>query len=112
MGASGTRARTRVPCIGRQILNDCATREVWINIFKKRRKKFILLAAWSTDDGWVREKAGTRQKAVPTVQVSPEGGFAQEGEVKFFFFLILFIYLFTYLFLAELGLLLLRAGFL
>ena len=27
MGSSQTRARTRVPCIGRQILNQCATRE-------------------------------------------------------------------------------------
>ena len=27
MGSSWTRARTRVPCIGRQILNHCATRE-------------------------------------------------------------------------------------
>ena len=26
-GSSQTRARTRVPCIGRQILNHCATRE-------------------------------------------------------------------------------------
>ena len=28
VGSSWTRARTRVPCIGRQILNYCATREV------------------------------------------------------------------------------------
>ena len=28
VGSSWTRARTRVPCIGRQILNHCATREV------------------------------------------------------------------------------------
>ena len=27
VGSSQTRARTRVPCIGRQILNNCATRE-------------------------------------------------------------------------------------
>ena len=27
MGSSQTRARTRVPCIGRQILNHCAIRE-------------------------------------------------------------------------------------
>ena len=27
MGSSGTRARTCVPCIGRQILNHCTTRE-------------------------------------------------------------------------------------
>ena len=28
MGSSRTRARTHVPCIGRQILNHCATREI------------------------------------------------------------------------------------
>ena len=28
MGSSRTRARIRVPCIGRRILNHCATREV------------------------------------------------------------------------------------
>ena len=28
VGSSLTRARTRVPCIGRRILNHCATREV------------------------------------------------------------------------------------
>ena len=27
MGSSRTRARTRVPCIGRQILNHCASRD-------------------------------------------------------------------------------------
>ena len=34
MGSSRTRARTHVPCIGRQILNHCATREVPISDFK------------------------------------------------------------------------------
>ena len=33
VGSSQTRARTRVPCIGRQILNNCATREAPIFIF-------------------------------------------------------------------------------
>ena len=28
-GSSRTRARTRVPCIGRRILNHCTTREAW-----------------------------------------------------------------------------------
>ena len=35
VGSSQTRARTRVPCIGRQILNHCATREAPWNIFYK-----------------------------------------------------------------------------
>ena len=33
VGSSRTRARTRVPCIGRQILNHCATREVPARLF-------------------------------------------------------------------------------
>ena len=33
VGSSRTRARTRVPCIGRQILNHCATREAQLYYF-------------------------------------------------------------------------------
>ena len=33
VGSSRTRARTHVPCIGRQILNHCATREVPPTLF-------------------------------------------------------------------------------
>ena len=33
VGSSQTRARTRVPCIGRQTLNHCATREAPISVF-------------------------------------------------------------------------------
>ena len=33
MGSYQTRARTRVPCIGRQIPNHCATREAPITLF-------------------------------------------------------------------------------
>ena len=35
VGSSQTRAQTRVPCIGRQTLNHCATREapLWVLIF-------------------------------------------------------------------------------
>ena len=44
-GSSWTRARTRVPCIGRWILNHCATREVpSIGILNK---VFISLLSWS-----------------------------------------------------------------
>ena len=38
VGSSRTRARTRVPCIGRWILNHCATREAHISGFKKDLK--------------------------------------------------------------------------
>ena len=34
-GSSQTRARTRVPCISRQTLNHCATREALIYVFLK-----------------------------------------------------------------------------
>ena len=37
VGSSQTRARTRVPCIGRQILNHCATREALYSWFLKWR---------------------------------------------------------------------------
>ena len=33
VGSSQTRARTREPCIGRQILNHCATREALLETF-------------------------------------------------------------------------------
>ena len=33
VGSSGTRARTHVPCIGRRILNHCATREALHHFF-------------------------------------------------------------------------------
>ena len=42
VGSSQTRARTRVPCIGRQILNHCATREApKLQLFKKIIYLFI-----------------------------------------------------------------------
>ena len=37
VGSSQTRARTRVPCIGRQTLNHCATREALNFSFLKRK---------------------------------------------------------------------------
>ena len=35
VGSSRTRAQTRVPCIGRRILNHCATREALEALFLK-----------------------------------------------------------------------------
>ena len=46
VGSSWTRDRTRVPCIGRQILNHCATREapIWFNVsFKAYVSLFIFI---------------------------------------------------------------------
>ena len=37
VGSSQNRARTRVPCIGRQTLNHCATREALYFIFNQHR---------------------------------------------------------------------------
>ena len=42
VGSSRTRARTRVPCIGRQILNHCATREApSFILYTGLAKKFV-----------------------------------------------------------------------
>ena len=40
VGSSQTRARTRVPCIGRQILNHCATREAPQPSFLRQHQHF------------------------------------------------------------------------
>ena len=40
VGSSRTKARTRVPCIGRRILNHCATREVPPSCFLKQGNLF------------------------------------------------------------------------
>ena len=47
VGSSQTRARTRVPCIGRQILNHCATREA-PELF------FFSTVNLSSNDGFIR----------------------------------------------------------
>ena len=42
VGSSRTRARTRVPCIGRRILNHCVTREVPPQLFRRESLWLIL----------------------------------------------------------------------
>ena len=42
VGSSQTRARTRIPCIGRQILNHCATREALDFILQARESHWKL----------------------------------------------------------------------
>ena len=51
VGSSQTRARTRVPCIGRRILNHRATREVPLGRFLRRRVTSFLtsLGIFCTD---------------------------------------------------------------
>ena len=42
VGSSQTRARTRVPCIGRRILNHCATWEALLEYFKVNSRRHII----------------------------------------------------------------------
>ena len=42
VGSSQTRARTRVPCIGRHILNHCATREALKDFLRQIGEKILL----------------------------------------------------------------------
>ena len=60
VGSSQTRARTRVPCIGRQIFNHCATREdpslihfelIFVHGVGRGPNSFfrIWLSIWGTD---------------------------------------------------------------
>ena len=43
VGSSQTRARTRVPCIGRQTLNHCATREALNVLLKKILIEYLII---------------------------------------------------------------------
>ena len=59
VGSSQTRARTHVPCIGRQILNHCATREVPDPVFLYRFFHLsIYLPALSADLLILRARVG------------------------------------------------------
>ena len=54
VGSSQTRAQTHVPCIGRQILNHCATREALKNSLYKyihKSGKFFLGLSWKVSLG-------------------------------------------------------------
>ena len=46
VGSSQTRARTRVPCIGRQTPNHCATREALIYFLTNQSTQKHCLPAW------------------------------------------------------------------
>ena len=71
VGSSQTRARTRVPCIGRQTPNHCATREAHENVsFLKQivtgKEKWILYNNVEQKRSW-----GKRNKPPPT---TPKAG--------------------------------------
>ena len=57
VGSSQSRARTRVPCIGRQILNHCATREAHSNISWMNEWLKILKSGTSLAVQWLRLRA-------------------------------------------------------
>ena len=82
VGSSQTRARTRVPCISRQILNHCATREALFLIKKLLENSLVVpwlgLGALAVGD-WVqslvrelrsRELCGTAQKKIFLIEVT------------------------------------------
>ena len=48
VGSSRTRARTHVPCIGRRVLNHCATREA-LEIFPKRKCRWPTFRLWKNE---------------------------------------------------------------
>ena len=53
VGSSQTRARTRVPCIGRQILNHCATREAPSPVLIQREREALRIPpCFHSTDGW------------------------------------------------------------
>ena len=61
VGSSQTRARTRVPCIGRQILNHCATREAPIYCLD--------LVSWAP--AWLLQVPLTHVRLLPSLPVLP-----------------------------------------
>ena len=66
MGSSQTRARTHVPCIGRQTLNHCATREALTSFLLYQKSKLLCLGT-SLVAQWLRIRLpmqGTRVRSL------------------------------------------------
>ena len=57
MGSSQTRGRTRVPCIGRQILNHCATREAQNKVLLRGDSDNFFLNAVSLNTIFIQREA-------------------------------------------------------
>ena len=75
VGSSRTRARTQVPCIGRQILNHCATREAqncksWITPWDPYEMPLVILEVFlrSREKSW-RYKKSWIARYVPEIEV-------------------------------------------
>ena len=62
VGSSQTRAQARVPCIGRQILNHCTTREapdlsLYLSRFFPKRDRFIVFLTLFSKNMWHKESS-------------------------------------------------------
>ena len=55
--SSQTRARTRVPCIGRQILNHCATREALLHSLTIEKKLVLFQSQKEKKENMKKKKA-------------------------------------------------------
>ena len=78
VGSSQTRARTRVPCIGRQILNHCATREAPKYILNQHSTPIrMVVTLW-------REKNKQTKKKTDTLKIS------ENWELQAYLFLLCF----------------------
>ena len=78
VGSSQTRARTRVPCIGRQILNHCATREaLYILLIRYSTEKLRLLKL--VGKGWILLKHPTTRTGVLAKSSLPDVSSVSSG---------------------------------
>ena len=88
VGSSQTRARTRVPCIGRQILNHCATREALIVLFSKTQ-----LYPWSQlliGEKESHSRSSIRELLYPDYVLGVCSGFWHKDEEIFILLIIFF----------------------
>ena len=83
VGSSRTRARTRVPCIGRWILNHCAIREALDDSLKRRQRQVPKATRAGLGEGGPRG-VGTGHGAVPDsrgIDLSPGFIWVIRGEL-------------------------------
>ena len=72
VGSSQTRARTRVPRIGRQILNHCATREAQSVFLYSTSIPWILILRWSSLRCWSNKQVGVLPRLVLQLIPNPK----------------------------------------
>ena len=72
MESSPTRAQTRVPCIGRQILNHCATREAPALVHLSTAEALVYDKSWAGSDltsGAIVCEDSRENLSVPSLQL-------------------------------------------